>query len=389
MIKITDLCLYNKRVLIRTDLNVPLKNGEIVSDFRIITAMTTIEYVLKKGGYVTICSHLGQPIEGEYNPDYSLLPIVKYLNDKFPFSFRLVKNYLKDKIIMKKGEILVWENVRFNKGEKDNDVNLSKKYASLCDIFIMDAFGTAHRTHASTVGLCNFSPISCAGPLLLKEINTLSQALYSPNKPIVGIIGGSKISTKLTVINNLVKKLDYLIIGGGIANTFLVAQGYNIGQSLYESNLVDYAKSLLKYNTIQIPVDVCVATELSEKSKYIVKSVNRIENNEKIVDFGESSIKLMLNLIKKAKTLIWNGPIGIFEFPNFRKGTKEISMAIANSPAFSIAGGGDTLYAIELFNIFNKISYISTGGGAFLTFLSGKTLPTILALENKYLDLKK
>ncbi|BGI50922.1 MAG: phosphoglycerate kinase [Arsenophonus endosymbiont of Ceratovacuna japonica] len=382
IIKMIDLNLYNKKILIRADLNVPIENGKIINDARIKAFLPTIEIALKKGAKIIISSHLGQPIEGEYNEKFSLKPIVNYLSHKINYPINLVNNYLNG-IEVNNKEIIVLENVRFNKGEKKDDQILSKKYAELCDIYVMDAFGTAHRTQASTHGVIKFAPIACAGPLLSSELDALSQALKKPTHPMVAIVGGSKISTKLTILNSLSKIADYIIVGGGIANTFIAAKGYKIGNSLYEKNLIPEAKKLLSICNIYIPIDVCVATEFSKTATSITKRIDDIKNNEQILDLGKETIKHLVNIIKKSKTILWNGPIGVFEFYNFSYGTKIISQAIAESDAFSIAGGGDTLSAIDLFGIKNKISYTSTGGGAFLKFLEGKKLPSVIMLEKR------
>lgn len=386
MIKINNVDLLNKRVLIRSDLNVPIKNGVIISDRRIQASLPTIEFALKKSKYVMVTSHLGRPIEGEYNDQFSLQPIVEYLKKKLIHQIknvRLIKNYLEGVHFMKE-ELLILENVRFNKGEKKDDEILAKKYAMLCDVFVMDAFGSAHRTQASTHGVGRFVPIACSGFLLQKELEALSQALCSPMRPMVAIVGGSKISTKLTVLDTLSKIADYLIVGGGIANTFLAAQGKKVGKSLYEEELIPTAKRLLEICDIPILTDVRVSTEFSETAPVIMKSVSDIKDDEQILDFGDDAINQMLKVLSEAKTILWNGPIGVFEFPGFRKGTEMLSQAIAQSDAFSIVGGGDTLMAVDLFGISNHISYISTGGGAFLEFIEGKILPSIAMLEQHH-----
>ncbi|AKC60418.1 phosphoglycerate kinase [Blochmannia endosymbiont of Camponotus (Colobopsis) obliquus] len=389
IIKMTDLDLMNKRVLIRSDLNVPIKNGEIVSDARIRASFPAIITALKQKACVMVASHLGRPTEGEYNSKFSLEPVANYLKMKLAdhaVNVRFVKDYL-DGITISAGELVLLENVRFNKGEKKDDEVLAKKYAKLCDIFVMDAFGVAHRVQASTHALAKFAPVSCGGQLLLSEIEALSKVLDNPSRPMVAIVGGSKVSTKLTVLESLSKVADYLIVGGGIANTFIAAQGNNVGKSLYEEELVSTARRLLENCDIPIPIDVRVATEFSETSCGILKYIDNIEDNEQILDLGDSSIKQITKIIKDAKTIIWNGPVGVFEFPNFRYGTEVIAKTIAQSNAFSVAGGGDTLMAIDLFGIADQISYISTGGGAFLEFVEGKHFPSIAMLEDhiKYL----
>ncbi|QOV63341.1 phosphoglycerate kinase [Kosakonia pseudosacchari] len=382
VIKMTDLDLAGKRVFIRADLNVPVKDGKVTSDARIRASLPTIELALKQGAKVMVTSHLGRPTEGEYNEEFSLLPVVNYLKDKLSNPVRLVKDYL-DGVDVAAGELVVLENVRFNKGEKKDDEALSKKYAALCDVFVMDAFGTAHRAQASTHGIGKFADVACAGPLLAAELDALGKALKEPARPMVAIVGGSKVSTKLTVLDSLSKIADQLIVGGGIANTFVAAQGHNVGKSLYEADLVDEAKRLLGTCDIPVPTDVRVATEFSETATATLKSVSDIKDDEQILDLGDVSAQKLAEILKNAKTILWNGPVGVFEFPNFRKGTEIVANAIADSDAFSIAGGGDTLAAIDLFGISDKISYISTGGGAFLEFVEGKVLPAVAMLEER------
>ncbi|WP_449553948.1 phosphoglycerate kinase [Lelliottia amnigena] len=382
VIKMTDLDLAGKRVFIRADLNVPVKDGKVASDARIRASLPTIELALKQGAKVMVTSHLGRPTEGEYNEEFSLLPVVNYLKDKLSNPVRLVKDYL-DGVEVAEGELVVLENVRFNKGEKKDDEALSKKYAALCDVFVMDAFGTAHRAQASTHGIGKFADVACAGPLLAEELDALGKALKKPARPMVAIVGGSKVSTKLTVLDSLSKIADQLIVGGGIANTFVAAQGHNVGKSLYEADLVEEAKRLLTTCDIPVPTDVRVATEFSETATATLKSVNDIKDEEQILDLGDVSAQKLADILKNAKTILWNGPVGVFEFPNFRKGTEIVANAIADSDAFSIAGGGDTLAAIDLFGISDKISYISTGGGAFLEFVEGKVLPAVAMLEER------
>ncbi|KNC12030.1 phosphoglycerate kinase [Klebsiella sp. RIT-PI-d] len=382
VIKMTDLDLAGKRVFIRADLNVPVKEGKVTSDARIRASLPTIELALKQGAKVMVTSHLGRPTEGEYNEEFSLLPVVNYLKDKLSSPVRLVKDYL-DGVEVADGELVVLENVRFNKGEKKDDEALSKKYAALCDVFVMDAFGTAHRAQASTHGIAKFADVACAGPLLAAELDALGKALKEPARPMVAIVGGSKVSTKLTVLDSLSKIADQLIVGGGIANTFVAAQGHNVGKSLYEADLVDEAKRLLTTCDIPVPTDVRVATEFSETATATLKSVSDIKDEEQILDLGDASAEKLAEILKNAKTILWNGPVGVFEFANFRKGTEVIANAIADSDAFSIAGGGDTLAAIDLFGISDKISYISTGGGAFLEFVEGKVLPAVAMLEER------
>ncbi len=382
VIKMTDLDLAGKRVLIRSDLNVPVKDGKVTSDARIRASLPTIEAALKQGARVMVTSHLGRPTEGEYNEEFSLLPVVNYLKDHLKSPVRLAKDYL-DGVDVAEGELVVLENVRFNKGEKKDDETLSKKYAALCDVYVMDAFGTAHRAQASTHGVGKFAPVACAGPLLSAELEALGKALGNPARPMVAIVGGSKVSTKLTVLDSLSKIADQLIVGGGIGNTFVAAQGNNVGQSLYEPDLIPNAQKLLETCDIPVPTDVRVATEFSETATATVKQANEIQDNEQILDMGDVSAERLAVILKNAKTILWNGPVGVFEFPNFRKGTEIVARAIADSDAFSIAGGGDTLAAIDLFGIADKISYISTGGGAFLEFVEGKPLPAVVMLEER------
>ena len=382
VIKMTDLDLKGKRVFIRADLNVPVKNGKVTSDARIRATIPTLKLALEKGAKVMVTSHLGRPTEGEFTPEDSLQPVVDYLNEHLDVPVRLVRDYLNG-VDVNVGEIVVLENVRINKGEKKNDPELGKKYAALCDVFVMDAFGTAHRAQASTYGVAEFAPVACAGPLLAAELDALGKALKEPARPMVAIVGGSKVSTKLEVLNSLSKIADQIIVGGGIANTFIAAAGHNVGKSLYEADLIPVAKELAASTDIPVPVDVRVGTEFSETAPATEKSVTEVKDDESIFDIGDKSAAQLAEIIKNAKTVLWNGPVGVFEFPNFRKGTEIISHAIANSDAFSIAGGGDTLAAIDLFGIADKISYISTGGGAFLEFVEGKVLPAVEILEKR------
>lgn len=382
VIKMTDLDLAGKRVLIRADLNVPVKDGKVTSDARIRASLPTIEAALKQGAKVMVTSHLGRPTEGEYNEEFSLKPVVDYLKDKLTAPVSLAKDYLNG-VEVNAGELVVLENVRFNKGEKKDDETLSKQYAALCDVFVMDAFGTAHRAQASTHGVAKFAQIACAGPLLSAELEALGKALDKPARPMVAIVGGSKVSTKLTVLDSLSKIADQLIVGGGIANTFIAAEGHPVGRSLYEADLVDDAKKLMEKCDIPVPSDVRVATEFSETAEAVLKSASDIKDDEQVLDIGDVTAERLAEILKNAKTILWNGPVGVFEFPNFRKGTEIIANAIADSEAFSIAGGGDTLAAIDLFDIADKISYISTGGGAFLEFVEGKKLPAVAMLEER------
>lgn len=382
VIKMTDLDLTGKRVLIRSDLNVPIKDGKVNSDVRILASLPTIKAALKQNARVMVTSHLGRPTEGVYNKEFSLQPIVNYLKEKALINTRLVKKYL-DGVYVSKGELVVLENVRFNIGEKENNEQLAKQYANLCDVFVMDAFGTAHRAQASTYGVSKFVANSCAGILLFKELEALNKVFENPARPMVAVVGGSKVSTKLTVLDSLLKISDNIIIGGGIANTFIAAQGYNIGKSLYEIDLITKARHLLKNRKISIPIDVKTSIKPYDKGAEIIKYTNNIKDQEQILDIGDQSILCFSKILKKAKTIFWNGPMGVFELINFRKGTESVAHAIADSLAFSIAGGGDTLSAIDLFGISENISYISTGGGALLEFVEGKKLPAVVALEDK------
>ncbi|BAH83014.1 phosphoglycerate kinase [Candidatus Ishikawella capsulata] len=382
VIKMTDLDLTGKRVLIRTDFNVPIKEGKIISDARIRSALPTIKLALKQGAGVIVASHLGRPIEGEYSEDCSLLPIVNYLKKTFTNTkVSLVKDYLHG-LQVNMGELFILENVRFNKGEKKNDELLAQNYAALCDIFVMDAFATAHRLQASTHGVIKFAPIVCAGPLLLSELNALKKVMSNPYRPLVAIVGGSKVSTKFDVLQSLVKIADTVIVGGGIANTFIAIEN-SIGKSLYEPGFVESAKKLRDEFNIFIPIDSRVGKEFSETAQATIKKVSDLEEDDEIMDFGDETIQLMSQMLLKAKTILWNGPVGVFEFINFGKGTEAVANYVASSLAFSVAGGGDTIAAIEKFGVEDKISYISTGGGAFLNFIEGKTLPAVLMLEER------
>jgi len=384
MIKMTDLDLAGKRVLIRADLNVPIKEGKITYAARILSLIPTIEIALQSGAFIMLASHLGRPSEGKCDEVFSLLPVVHYLQENFSFPVHLVKDYL-DGVDVIVGEVIVLENVRFNLGEERNDEALSRKYANLCDIYVMDAFGVAHRTQASTYGVAKFAPIACAGPLLSTELESLAKVLDNPAHPMVAIVGGAKISSKITVLETLLNIADQLIVGGGIANTFIAAQGHNVGKSLHEVNMLPAAKKLLKNYDIYLPTDVRVSTEFSENAPAVMKTITNVKDKEQILDFGDVSTKYLISIIKNAKTILWNGPLGVFEFSNFRKGTEMLTKAIADSQAFSIVGGGDTLAAINLFGMTNKISYISAGGGAFLEFIERKTLPVVTILKERAL----
>lgn len=387
VLKMAELDLAGKRVLIREDLNVPVKNGQVTSDARIKAAIPSIELALEKGATVMVMSHLGRPEEGVYSDDASLQPVVAYLQQALSVPVRLEKDYLNG-VTATAGEVVVFENVRFNAGEKKNDDALAKKLAALCDVFVMDAFGTAHRAQASTHGVAKFAPIACAGPLLSGELEALTKALKSPKRPLVAIVGGSKVSTKLTVLESLSGMVDQLIVGGGIANTFIAADGHGVGKSLCEEDLIPEAKRLIaaanaRGASIPVPSDVVVGKEFSDSTPASLKAVNDVADDDMIFDIGPVTIATLVNVLKSAGTIVWNGPVGVFEFAQFSAGTEAIAQAIAESSAFSIAGGGDTLAAIDQYKVADKISYISTGGGAFLEFLEGKTLPAVAILEER------
>lgn len=385
--QMSDFDLKGKRVLIRVDFNVPMKNGVITSDLRIRAALPTIKQALKTGAKVMLASHFGRPSESAYEEAFSLAPVAACLSTLLKRDVPLIQNWL-DGVNMGNADIVLLENVRFNHGETENNVELSKKMASLCDVFVMDAFATAHRMESSTCGIIKYAKEVCAGPLLLSELDALAKIMDKPARPVVAIVGGSKVSTKLALLDSLVKKVDALIIGGGIANTFLAAEGYTVGKSLYEPDLIDEAERLTieakeRKAEIPIPVDVVVAERLTEDTEGYVRLVSQIDDTEKVFDIGPDTVKIFCSLIKKAKTILWNGPIGAFELEEFSHGTEAIAKAIAESKAFKVAGGGDTLAAIEKYHIYDKIDYISTGGGAFLTVLEGKKLPVIGALEDR------
>jgi phosphoglycerate kinase len=385
ILRMVDLDLAGKRVLIREDLNVPVKNGKVTSDARIQASLPTIEFALNAGAAVMLMSHIGRPTEGEYNPEYSLQPVAEHLANLLNKPVRLEKDWL-DGIEINAGEIVLCENVRFNVGEGKNNDELGKKMAALCDIFVMDAFGTAHRAQASTHAIAKFAPISCAGPLLASELDALGRALETPEKPVIAIVGGSKVSTKLTVLESLSKKVDQLIVGGGIANTFIAAMGFSVGKSLVELDLIDEAKRLIADakaagSDIPIPTDVVCAKEFSETAEATIKNVTDIADDDMILDIGPETAAHYAQILKSAKTIVWNGPVGVFEIEQFGHGTQTLAYAIAGSDAFSIAGGGDTLAAIDKYGINDQISYTSTGGGAFLEFLEGKELPAVAILE--------
>ena len=380
ILKMTELDLVGKRVLIRQDLNVPVKDGVVTSAARIRASLPTINAALQQGAKVMIMSHLGRPVEGEFVDEFSLLPIVNYLKEETDLKVRLVKDYL-DTVDINDGEVVVLENVRFNVGENRDDETLAKQYAALCDVYVMDAFGTAHRAQASTHGVGLFAPVACAGPLLAGELDALGKALNNPKRPLVAIVGGSKVSTKLTVLDALSKIADQLVVGGGISNTFIAARGHNVGQSLHEANLIPEAKRLMDSLDIPDAVDVRVGKNFNESEPAVVKNVSEVLDNEEIMDYGPQTAENVAAVLKGAKTILWNGPCGVFEFDNFAKGTEVVARAIADSDAFSIAGGGDTLAAIDKWDLSDKISYISTGGGAFLEFVEGKVLPAVAMLE--------
>ena len=387
VIRMSDLDLNGKRVLIREDLNVPVKAGKVTSDARLKAAMPTIELALKQGARVMVMSHLGRPEEGVFDAEASMQPVVDYLAKALSAPVRLAADYL-DGIEVAAGEVVVFENVRFNKGEGKNDDALAQKLAALCDVFVMDAFGTAHRAQASTHGVAKYAPVACAGPLLVAELDALAAALKNPKRPLVAIVGGSKVSTKLTVLESLSGIVDQLIVGGGIANTFIAANGNAVGKSLYEADLIPEAQRLMaqaksRGGNIPVPTDVVVGQAFSETAPATLKAVSAVADDDMIFDIGPDTSAELVNILKSAGTIVWNGPVGVFEFDQFADGTKAIAQAIADSDAFSIAGGGDTLAAIDKYNIADKVSYVSTGGGAFLEFLEGKTLPAVAILEQR------
>ena len=384
--KMADLDLKGKRVLIRADLNVPVSDGKVTSDARIMASLPTIKLALNKGAKVMVISHLGRPTEGEYAEEFSLKPVADYMASKLDgVPVRLVKDYL-DGVEVNEGELVVLENCRFNRGEKKNAEDLARKYAGLCDVFVMDAFGTAHRAQATTYGVAQYAPVACAGPLLSAELEALGKVMDNPARPMVAIVGGSKVSTKLPVLNSLLKVADNLIVGGGIANTFIAAEGNNVGKSLCEPDLIATAQDLAKKTAIPAFVDVVVGKEFSDKTPAVTKDLKDIEDDDMIFDLGPKSMANINEAIKNAKTILWNGPVGVFEFKQFAAGTKSLAEAIASSEAFSVAGGGDTISSIQTFGVQDQISYISTGGGAFLEFVEGKKLPAIEILEKRAAD---
>ena len=382
VLKMTDLDLAGKRVLIREDLNVPVKDGVVTSDARIVASLPTIKLALEKGAAVMVCSHLGRPTEGEFSAENSLAPVAAYLSKALGREVPLVKDYL-DGVDVQPGQIVLFENVRFNKGEKKNADELAQKYAALCDVFVMDAFGTAHRAEGSTHGVAKFAKVACAGPLLAAELEALGKALDKPARPMVAIVAGSKVSTKLDVLTSLSQICDSLIVGGGIANTFLAAAGYKVGKSLYEADLVDTAKAIAGKVSVPLPVDVVVAKAFAEDAEATVKAVADVADDDMILDIGPQTARLFAEMLKASQTILWNGPVGVFEFDQFGNGTQVLAQAIAASPALSIAGGGDTLAAIDKYGVAEQIGYISTGGGAFLEFVEGKVLPAVEVLEQR------
>ena len=382
VLNMTDLDLTNQRVLIREDLNVPVKDGVVQSDARIVAALPTIRLALEKGAAVMICSHLGRPDEGQFSEENSLAPVAAYLSKALGRDVPLVRDYLNG-VEVAPGEIVLLENVRFNSGEKKNTDALAQQYAALCDVFVMDAFGTAHRAQGSTHGVAKFAKVACAGPLLSAELAALGKALRAPEKPMAAIVAGSKVSTKLDVLTSLADLCDQLIVGGGIANTFLAAAGFPVGKSLYEADLIDTAKAIAAKVSVPLPVDVVVAKAFAADAEATVKAVADVAEDDMILDIGPETAKQFAELLKSSKTILWNGPVGVFEFDQFANGTQVLAQAIADSDAFSIAGGGDTLAAIDKYNVADKISYISTGGGAFLEFVEGKVLPAVAILEDR------
>ena len=380
-----DLDLAGKRVLIREDLNVPVKDGAVTSDARIRAALPTIKAASEAGAKVLLMSHLGRPTEGEFAEEFSLAPVAVHLGKLLGKEVPVIADW-QNGVELADGEVALLENVRFNKGEKKDDEALAKQYAALCDVFVMDAFGTAHRAQASTHGVAKFAPIACAGPLLAAELDALEKALANPARPMVAIVGGSKVSTKLTVLESLSDKVDQLIVGGGIANTFLAASGKPVGKSLCEHDLVDTAKNLMQKCDIPLPTDVVTGKEFSESAAAETKPADAVTEDDMIFDIGPDSSAALAEILKSAKTIIWNGPVGVFEFDQFGGGTERLSKAIADSDAFSIAGGGDTLAAVDKYGIAEQVSYISTGGGAFLEYVEGKVLPAVAILESRAED---
>ena len=378
----TDLDLTGKRVLIREDLNVPIREGVVTSDTRIRAALPGIEFALAAGAKVIVMSHLGRPTEGEYDQQYSMAPVAKHLGELLGQPVRLEQSWTNG-LEQANGELVMLENVRFNPGEKKNDHTLAKGYARLCDIFVMDAFGTSHRAQASTHGVAKYAPVACAGPLLARELDALEKAIANPAAPVAAIVGGSKVSTKLLVLETLADKVDQLIVGGGIANTFLAAAGKPVGKSLYEPDLIPAAQALMARVNIPLPTDVVVGKEFSETAEARIIAAEEVADDDMIFDIGPDSARNLAGIIASMGTIIWNGPLGVFEFDQFGEGTKAISIAIAKSAGFSIAGGGDTLAAVDKYDITDQVSYISTGGGAFLEYVEGKELPAVAVLQQR------
>ena len=386
--RVTDLDLAGKRVFIRADMNVPVKDGKVTSDARITASMRTIEHCLKAGAKVMVTSHLGRPTEGEFKEEDSLKPVVDVIAQKLGKNIRLIREWTDGGFDVADGELVVLENCRVNKGEKKNVDETAKKYAALCDVFVMDAFGTAHRAEASTHGVAKFAPVAAAGILLTEELDALAKALANPARPMVAIVGGSKVSTKLTVLEALSEKVDQLVVGGGIANTFLAAMGKNVGKSLCEHDLIPTAKALIdkmaaRGASIPIAVDVVCGKKFDANEPAVLKGADEVADDDMIFDIGPKSAQELADIIAQAGTIVWNGPVGVFEFDQFGDGTKTVSMAIANASGFSLAGGGDTIAAIQKYDIYDKVSYISTAGGAFLEYLEGKTLPAVAILEER------
>ncbi len=387
MKRMADVDLQGKRVLIRQDLNVPIKDGQVTSDIRIRAGLTTIRMALDAGAAVMLMSHLGRPKEGQYDPTFSLQPVAEHLSQLLGMPVRLEKNWL-DHVQIEPGEVVLCENVRFLPGEKSNDPELGRKMAALCDVYVMDAFGTAHRAQASTHSVAQYAPVACAGPLLTQELDAIRQGLEDPKRPLVAIVGGSKVSTKLTILKSLSEKVDQLIVGGGIANTFIAAAGYPVGKSLCEEDLIEEAQRLMTSakangNEIPLPVDVVCAKEFSESAQATVKKVDDVSDDDLILDIGPETAGRYAQLLKSAGTIVWNGPVGVFEIDQFGAGTEALARAIAESPAYSMAGGGDTLAAISKYGISKQVSYTSTGGGAFLELLEGKELPAVAMLKQR------
>jgi len=387
VLRMTDLDLAGKRVMIRFDFNVPVMDGHVTSDARMRAAMPTIRHALDAGAGVIVLSHLGRPTEGEWEDQFSLQPVARHLSLLLGQNVPLVANWL-DGVDVQPGQVVMCENVRFNVGEKKNNADLARKMAALCDVFVMDAFGTAHRAQASTYGVAEYAPVACAGPLLIEELEALGKALLKPARPMVAIVGGSKVSTKLTVLEALAGKVDQLIVGGGIANTFIAAAGYPVGKSLHEAEMLDQARTLLEKAHIPLPTDVVVANEFSAKADAITCAIDAIAPDQMILDIGPETAESYAKLLAAAGTIVWNGPVGVFEIDQFGHGTQRIAEAVADSPAFSIAGGGDTLAALDKYGVSDRISYISTGGGAFLELLEGKKLPALAILEARAADRK-